>query len=206
MLRRGLVLGGLFVVLAAVGSVAWATTSASDKFVACARKSGGALRLVAAAKDCRKTERAVSWNAKGAPGLRGPAAARGSAGQDGADGTDGIDGADGDDGDDGVDGYDGVAGATGPAGPATKLLYVYSAPTSFSGAATLSSDVCPAALPQAVNGGVKVNGLAPTVRVRATAPKGSGTTASQWEVEVENSGASTPVAVWVLCTNGTPGP
>ena len=58
MLRRTLVLGALCVVVAAVGSVAWAMTSATnDKLVACARKSSGALRLVTAAKDCRKTER-----------------------------------------------------------------------------------------------------------------------------------------------------
>ena len=51
MLRRALIIGALCVVVAGGGSVAWAMTSASDKFVACARKSGGALRLVEAAKD-----------------------------------------------------------------------------------------------------------------------------------------------------------
>ena len=57
MLRRALILGGLCVVVAAVGSVGWAMTSANDKFVACAKKKGGALRLVGNAKECRKTER-----------------------------------------------------------------------------------------------------------------------------------------------------
>ena len=122
MLRRGLILGGLCVVVAAVGSVGWAMTSANEKFVACAKKKGGAMRLVDAAKDCRKTERAVIWNQQGVRGLPGP---RGIAGENGEDGLDGEDGVDGDDGDDGFDGDDGAPG------PATKLLYVYSAPASI---------------------------------------------------------------------------
>jgi hypothetical protein len=206
MRRRAWILGGLLVLLATVGSVAWATTSASDKLVGCAKKSGGALRLVGTVKDCRKTERAVSWSTVGQPGPRGPAGARGPAGEDGAAGIDGEDGLDGDDGADGLDGYDGANGAPGPA---TKLLYVYSASATIAvgpTTATVSSDVCPAAVPQAVNGGIKVNGLASTIRVRASAPKASGPQASQWEVEVENTGASAPVTAWVLCTNGTPGP
>ncbi len=94
MLRRALILGGLFVVVAAVGSVGWAMTSATnDKLVACAKKKSGALRLVNAAKDCRKTERAVTWNQQGVRGLPGP---RGIAGENGLDGEDGLDGDDGD--------------------------------------------------------------------------------------------------------------
>ena len=109
MLRRALILGGLCVVVAAVASVGWAMTSAtSDKLVACAKKKGGALRLVVAAKDCRKTERAVTWNQEGPRGLPGPKGAEGDAGADGLDGEDGIDGEDGDDGIDGIDGTDGT--------------------------------------------------------------------------------------------------
>ena len=105
MLRRALILGGLCVVVAAVGSVGWAMTSATnDKLVACAKKKSGALRLVNAAKDCRKTERAVTWNQQGVRGLPGP---RGVAGENGLDGEDGLDGDDGVDGDDGDDGFDG---------------------------------------------------------------------------------------------------
>ena len=75
MLRRALILGGLCVVVAAVGSVAWAMTSApTTSFVACAKKKGGALRLVAVAKDCRKSERVVTWNEQGLRGLPGPRA------------------------------------------------------------------------------------------------------------------------------------
>jgi hypothetical protein len=209
MLRRALVLGGLFAVVAVVGSVAWATTSAGDKFVACAKKSGGALRLVSAAKDCRKTERAVTWSTKAQPGPRGPVGPRGVAGEDGEDGFDGDDGLDGDDGDDGVDGIDGDDGVDGAPGPATKFHYVYGvtpATIPVGPSTIVSSEICPGTVPLAVNGGIKVDGLATTVRVRATAPKGSGATPTQWEAEVENTGAQTTVTSWVLCTNGTPSP
>jgi hypothetical protein len=182
-------------------------TSANDKlFVACAKKNGGALRLVAAAKNCRKTERAVTWNQEGPRGLPGP---KGVAGGDGQDGADGLDGEDGVDGDDGLDGVDGIDGTDGAPGPATKLLYVYSAAEPIAAGPsteTVSSAVCMAPLAQAVNGGIKVSGLAASVRVRASAPTGSGPQATQWETEVENTGAATTVTAWVLCTNGTPGP
>jgi hypothetical protein len=208
MLRRALVLGGLFAVLAVVGSVAWATTSASAKFVACARKSGGALRLVAAAKDCRKTERAVIWSANGQPGPRGPAGPKGAAGQDGADGLDGVDGLDGDDGDDGLDGLDGLDGAPGPASE-PKWHYVFKTTTADPSTTTsVFSDACTSPLPpQAVNGGYKLTSAAAAfVRVISTAPEGIGATASRWEVQFENtSGSPQPVTVWVLCATGTAG-
>ncbi len=204
MLRRAVILGGLLVVLAAVGSVAWATTSASDKFVACAAKSSGALRLVGAAKNCKKTERAVSWSATGQPGPRGPAGARGPAGEDGADGIDGLDGLDGQDGFDGADGYDGVQG---PQGPATKWFYMYSAALPVTGNTTtdLDSQICSGGTPFALNAGIKLDAL-PTVHVTATAPTGSGATATQWKVRVNNTGAATTATVWVLCANGVAGP
>lgn len=207
MLRRALILCGLVVVLAAVGSVAWATTSASDTLVACAAKSSGAMRLVAAAKKCRKTERAVIWSANGQPGPRGPAGARGPAGEDGADGFDGLDGLDGQDG---VDGQDGIDGDTGPAGPPTKLLYVYSPSTVTVTANTTTvfpSPTCPVATePYALNAGIKLD-AAPSVHVTAAAPVGVGATAAQWQVRLENTSASSQAAtIWVLCATGTAGP
>jgi hypothetical protein len=204
MLRRALILGGLCVAVAAVGSVAWAMTSAGDKLVvACAKKSGGALRLVAAAKDCRKNERALTWNQQGLRGLAGP---RGVAGQDGQDGADGFDGEDGIDGDDGLDGTDGTNGTDAT----VKWRYVYetvSVPVSMS--QVVSSAPCPAATPLAVNGGYRPPEGAPvtTLRVTASAPDGGGTTATKWRVQFDNtSGGSLPgVTIWVLCSNGTLG-
>jgi hypothetical protein len=201
MRRRAWILGGLLVLLATMGSVAWATTSASGKLVGCAKKSGGALRLVGTVKDCRKTERAVSWSPVGQPGPRGPAGARGPAGKDGADGIDGEDGLDGDDGADGLDGYDG-ADAT------VKWHYFFGTAVNVnSGTSLVPAGSCAGTpTPQAVNGGVKVTGLPSNVRVIASAPVGAATTATQWELQIENtSGSTQSVTPWVLCSAGTAG-
>lgn len=202
MLRRTLVLGALCVVVAAVGSVAWAMTSATnDKLVACARKSSGALRLVTAAKDCRKTERLVTWNQQGPRGLPG---ARGVAGEDG------LDGLDGDDGDDGLDGLDGDDGDDGDDGAASepKWKYVLTDVSVATGITTVSAGTCAAPTPQAVNGGYRpATPTTAVVRVTASGPVGAGPTASQWNVQFENtSGSAQPGGqVWVLCATGTAG-
>jgi hypothetical protein len=202
MLRRALILGGLCVVVAAVGSVGWAMTSANDKLVACAKKSGGALRLVTAAKDCRKTERAVTWSQQGPRGLPGPRGVAGENGLDGEDGIDGEDGFDGDDGDDGVDGIDGTDATV-------KWHYAYDTVMVPNGASQAVSTACPAATPLAVNGGYRPPEGAPvtTLRVTASAPDGGGTTATKWRVQFENTSGGTlaGVTTWVLCSNGTAG-
>ena len=200
MLRRALMVGGLCVVVAAVGSVGWAMTSANDKFVACAKKRGGALRLVTAAKNCRKTERAVIWSITGP---RGPAGPPGPAGADGADGRDGLDG---DDGEDGVDGTNGANGAaTEP-----RWKYVFKSDVSVPVGTTQvvsDADACVAPTPRAVNGGYQPVADAPVanLRVTASAPDGNGS-ASRWRIQFENSSGSTKsVTTWVLCASGTLG-
>ena len=195
-LRRAWILGGLLVLLAAVGSVAWATTSAGDKiYVACAKKKGGALRLVSAARDCRKTERAVTWNQEGPRGLPGQ---RGLPGEDGLNGEDGIDGEDGLDGEDGDDGLDGLNGTDATV---TWKYVVTSGVSVPSGTSTVPAGTCVAPTPNAANGGVQIAGLPATVRVTATA---RGTTASQWDVQLANTSVDPQsVSTWVLCTNGT---
>jgi collagen triple helix repeat protein len=199
MLRRALILGGLCVLVAAVASVGWAMSSAtSDKLVACAKKKGGALRLVVAAKDCRKTERAVTWNQQGQRGLPG---LKGEDGLNGEDGIDGEDGVDGDDGDDGVDGIDGDDAAV-------KWHYFFGTAVNVnSGASLVPAGTCAGTpTPQAVNGGVRVTGLPANVRVIASAPVGAATTATQWELQIENtSGSTQSVTPWVLCSAGTAG-
>jgi Collagen triple helix repeat (20 copies) len=213
MLRRALIVGGLCVVVAAVGSVAWAMTSASERIVACAKKSNGAMRLVDAAKECKKTERAVIWNTTGPQGPRGLPGPRGPAGEDGVDGENGLDGedgVDGDDGDDGVDGLDGQDGAPGPPGPASEPKWQYafrSASVAPSATASVLSDACATPLPHAVNGGYQLTGTSTTfLRVTGSAPniQYGGTTASQWLVQFQNTGPYTqPVTIWVLCATGT---
>lgn len=196
MLRRALILVGLCVVVAAVGSVAWSMTSAADKlYVACAKKKGGALRLVATAKKCRKTERVVTWNQEGVRGLPGP---KGVAGDDGVDGEDGIDGEDGVDGEDGQDGVDGLDGTD--ATVTWKYVVTNAVPVAAGTPPPMSAGTCAAPTPNAVNGGVQLAGLPATVSVTATS---RGTTASTWDVKLANSGVATTVSTWVLCTNGT---
>ena len=76
--------------------------SATSKTVkACAKKSGGALRL---GKKCRKGERRVTWAVRGPTGRTGPRGAAGVAGKDGVQGTNGANGTNGTNGTDGVDG------------------------------------------------------------------------------------------------------
>ena len=74
------------------------------------------------------------------------------------------------------------------------------------GTTTVSAGTCAAPTPQAVNGGVP---LAPCHRCRrnvvtASAPVDGAATATQWDVQFENtSGSHETVSTWVLCTNGT---
>jgi Collagen triple helix repeat (20 copies) len=202
MLRRAVILAGMCVLVAVVGSVAWSMTSAADKvFVACAKKKSGALRLVATAKNCRKTERVVTWNEEGLRGLPGP---KGVAGDDGLDGEDGIDGEDGVDGDDGQDGVDGLDGTD--ATVTWKYLYRDVAGVA-TGPQTLTTLACAAPTPQAVNGGLSLTTLPANVRVMASAPVGVASTATTWEVRVDNaSGSPQTLKVWVLCSNGSAAP
>jgi hypothetical protein len=201
MLRRALILGGLCVVVAAIGSVAWAMTSANDKlFVACAKKKGGALRLVAVAKDCRKTERAVTWNQQGLRGLPGP---RGVDGEDGLDGEDGFDGEDGVDGDDGSDGVDGLDGDDATVKWRYVTLDKAIAPNASGVVQTESCSTVPG-LPQAVNAGGHVVGSTLAVAGVPNFTAGSHTS-SQWSVDFGTTAAARTVTVWVLCANGIEG-
>jgi hypothetical protein len=77
---------------------------------ACVRKDGR-LRLVAQKADCRRTERPISWNVRGAQGEPGPQGPVGPPGADGAPGSSGVDGAPG------PAGPAGPQGERGPHGP-----------------------------------------------------------------------------------------
>jgi hypothetical protein len=74
--RAHLYLAVLLIAALAAGGVALAAGGGSSKtLTACAAKKGGALRLVASGKRCRKRERRVAWNRAGRPGpvgLQGP--------------------------------------------------------------------------------------------------------------------------------------
>jgi hypothetical protein len=88
---------------------------------ACVRKDGR-LRLVAEQADCRKTERPVSWNARGPQGEPGPQGPVGPAGADGAPGANGADGAQGPPGPPGPQGERGPQGPKGDPGTSVDAL------------------------------------------------------------------------------------
>ena len=80
----------LLLALPAGGAVAVVRTphDATAVIQACARKDGR-LRLVARASDCRRSERAVSWNVKGPQGELGPPGPAGQIGPAGPEGAPG---------------------------------------------------------------------------------------------------------------------
>jgi hypothetical protein len=122
--RAGVVIAiGSTVAVFGGGAVAWAAVAPSipgpDGVIhSCYNASGnpaGSLRVIDAAANCGKNEKALNFNQtgpQGPQGIPGPQGSPGVAGSDGADGTDGTDGTDG------ADGAAGPAGSTGPAGAA----------------------------------------------------------------------------------------
>jgi hypothetical protein len=113
----------LLVAAPAGGAVAVARTphDATAIIQACVRKDGR-LRLVAQKADCRRTERPISWNVRGAQGEPGPQGPVGPAGADGAPGPSGVDGASGPAGPPGPQGERGPQGPKGDLGTSIDAL------------------------------------------------------------------------------------
>ena len=74
----------------------------TDVIHACRNARTGLLRVVSAESACRRSERALAWNVRGAPGPEGPVGPAGPPGPEGAAGKAGA---------------PGPAGAAGPVGP-----------------------------------------------------------------------------------------
>jgi Lamin Tail Domain/Collagen triple helix repeat (20 copies) len=89
-------------------AVARAPHDATAIIQACVRKDGR-LRLVAQKADCRRTERPISWNVRGAQGEPGPQGPAGPAGADGAPGPAGPPGPQGERGPQGPKGDPGTS-------------------------------------------------------------------------------------------------
>jgi type VI protein secretion system component Hcp len=97
LLRRSPLLVGLAVVLVLVMTglgVAAALPGSGSTIHACIKKQGGALRVVRSAKDCKKSERAISFDKRGPRGLTGVAGAPGAQGPAGPAGSQGPAGKD----------------------------------------------------------------------------------------------------------------
>lgn len=93
-------------------------SSASGVINACQARGNGQLRVVSSARDCRRNEQAISWNAQGPQGPAGPQGAQGLPGPQGATGPAGAPGTAGPQGEAGPQGLTGPQGPAGPPGPA----------------------------------------------------------------------------------------
>jgi hypothetical protein len=102
-------------------AVARAPHDATAIIQACVRKDGR-LRLVAQKSDCRRTERPIFWNVRGAQGEPGPQGPAGPAGADGAPGPSGATGPAGLAGPPGPIGERGPQGAKGDPGTSIDAL------------------------------------------------------------------------------------
>jgi hypothetical protein len=82
-----LIVSLMALVLAMGGFAVAAIPDGSGVFHACYKKKKGTLRLVSSSSKCKKSERSVSWNQKGANGANGAAGAKGDKGDKGDAGT-----------------------------------------------------------------------------------------------------------------------
>ena len=80
---------GISIVLGASLLSAGVSNAAGESIKACAKKSNGAMRLIDASKNCKKSERTLTW------GTQGDAGATGATGASGANGTNGSNGSTG---------------------------------------------------------------------------------------------------------------
>jgi hypothetical protein len=96
----------LAALVVAVVGVSFAANPPSGTVHVCAKKKGGALRLVKKARQCRRGERAIALGAGRQKVITGPSGERGPQGQPGNNGAQGIPGVNGSDGENGADGSD----------------------------------------------------------------------------------------------------
>ena len=95
--KNSLIIGMSIVLGASLLSIG-VSNAAGTTIKACAKKSGGAMRLIDSNKKCNKNERTLTWGTQGdsgAVGVTGATGATGPAGANGAAGTTGETGASG---------------------------------------------------------------------------------------------------------------
>jgi type VI secretion system Hcp family effector len=138
------------------GAIAAAAGVHGNTIDACYRTKGGAKGTLRVAEDCRKGEKAISWNRVGP---QGPAGATGPVGATGETGATGQQGAKGDTG---ATGPAGPTGAQGPQGPPGVLPMT-------PGCDDLSSDDAPAPADPNANVYLDIAGIPGEVTVKAHA-------------------------------------
>jgi type VI secretion system secreted protein Hcp len=89
---------------------------------ACVRDHDGDARIVSPSEECRRNEKAVSWNIEGPIGPQGGPGPKGDPGATGLQGRDGLNGINGLDGKDGRDGRDGQDCSGGGGGNAPSVI------------------------------------------------------------------------------------
>jgi len=80
--KKSLIIGISIVLSASLLSVG-VSNAAGTTIKACAKKSGGAMRLIDVKKKCNKNERTLTWGAKGTTGAKGARGATGTKGSNG---------------------------------------------------------------------------------------------------------------------------
>jgi hypothetical protein len=84
--KNSLIIGISIVLGASLLSVG-VSNAAGTTIKACAKKSGGAMRLIDSTKNCKKSERTLTWGTQGDAGATGATGATGSTGATGAAGA-----------------------------------------------------------------------------------------------------------------------
>ena len=186
--RRRLLLVALPLVLAAGAALAAERSparKANGVINACVKKAGGRVRIVRRAGQCRRKERALSWN------IEGPAGGRGASGPAGAAGALGRAGPAGPAGPVGPVGPAGPAGPAGPQGDGLTALEdlngIACHADGHAGTVTLAYDTNGVASLTCTTGG---GGGTPALRVNEFMTGVTGAAANEF-VEIVNSGTGT---------------
>jgi hypothetical protein len=89
--KNSLIIGISIVLGASLLSVG-VSNAAGTSIKACAKKKGGAMRLIDVSKKCKKSERTLTWGTQGDAGATGATGATGGTGATGATGSNGSNG------------------------------------------------------------------------------------------------------------------
>lgn len=89
--KNSLIIGISIVLGASLLSVG-VSNAAGSTIKACAKKSNGAMRLIDASKNCKKSERTLTWGTQGDAGATGAAGSTGATGSTGTAGSNGSNG------------------------------------------------------------------------------------------------------------------
>jgi hypothetical protein len=92
--KNSLIIGISIVLGASLLSVG-VSNAAGTTIKACAKKSNGAMRLIDSNKNCKKSERTLTWGTQGGAGATGATGSTGASGATGATGSTGATGATG---------------------------------------------------------------------------------------------------------------